>query len=202
MPRTLSTVEVSDFRERLCEAATRLFAEKGLEGLTLRELANELGVSAMTPYRYFKDKDEMLAAVRARAFNRFAETLERAFSQPGNAPTRANAAGEAYIRFALEDPASYRLMFDLSQPDDRYPELKAAAERARLTLTQHIHPLVEGGFLKGDPEIIGHVFWAMLHGAIMLHLSGKLDPDCDFRKVISEAFRALTIGFQPDAQNR
>ena len=50
-----------------------LFAAKGAEGVTMRELASALGVSPMTPYRYFHDKDDMLAAVRARAFDRFAE---------------------------------------------------------------------------------------------------------------------------------
>jgi len=194
MPRPLSTAEVSDFRERLCDAAARLFAERGRDGFTLRELASELGVSAMTPYRYFRDKDEILAAVRARAFNKFAEALERGFDTPGGPAARANAAGEAYIRFALEDTASYKLMFDLSQPDDAYPELAEAASRARGTLTRHIHPLVEAGLLQGDPDLIGHIFWAMLHGAVMLQLAGKLDPECDFRKLLDGAFRALIDG--------
>jgi len=194
MPRLLSTAEVSDFRDRLCDAAGRLFAERGPDGFTLRELAGELGVSPMTPYRYFKDKDEILAAVRARAFNKFSATLEKAFDAPGNAAARANAAGDAYIRFAFEDTASYKLMFDLSQPDDDYPELAEAASRARKTLTRHIHPLVEAGLLKGDPDLIGHIFWAVLHGAVMLQLANKLDPECDFRKLVDGAFRALSAG--------
>ena len=194
MPRPLSTAEVSDFRERLCDAAAGLFAARGPNGFTLRELASELGVSPMTPYRYFKDKDEILAAVRARAFNKFAEALEKGFDTPGDAITRASAAGEAYIRFAFEDTASYKLMFDLTQPDDNYPELAEAADRARKTLTRHIHPLVAAGLLKGDPDLIGHIFWAVLHGAVMLQLAGKLDPECDFRKLVSGAFRALTEG--------
>jgi len=78
MPRILSQSDVADFRERLCVAATRMFDARGPEGFTMRELAAELGVSAMTPYRYFKDKEDILAAVRARAFNRFADALETA----------------------------------------------------------------------------------------------------------------------------
>lgn len=195
MPRPLTEIEVADFRERLCDAAAGLFVRRGAEGFTLREVAAELGVSAMTPYRYFKDKDEILAALRARAFRKFAERLEEAVRRPGDAPARANAAGEAYIRFALEDPTSYKLMFDLSQDDAEYPELAEAAGRARLTLTRHIHPLVEAGILEGDPDIIAHVFWAMLHGAVMLQYAGKLQ--CDFRKLVDEAFRALVEGFRP-----
>lgn len=66
MPRILTQSDVADFRERLCDVATRMFDARGPEGFTMRELAAELGVSAMTPYRYFKDKEDILAAVRAR----------------------------------------------------------------------------------------------------------------------------------------
>lgn len=200
MPRTLSIAEVADFREKLCDAAARMFAERGQSGFTMRELAAELGVSPMTPYRYFHDKDEILAAVRARIFLQFAQTLEQAYAAPGSASEKAAAAGEAYIRFALENPSSYKLMFDMHQPeDDKYPELKAAADRARKTMTQHIPPLIEAGLVQGDPELVGHVYWVMLHGALTLQLAGKLDPACDMRKILDSAFGALQIGFNPQA---
>jgi AcrR family transcriptional regulator len=75
VPRVLSPEDVSSFRDRLCQAAERLFAEHGPNAVTMRQLAAELGCSPMTPYRYFKDKDEILAAVRAAAFDRFSEAL-------------------------------------------------------------------------------------------------------------------------------
>ena len=85
----------------------------------MRQLAAELGVSPMTPYRYFEDKDAILAAVRARAFNRHAEALEAACAATGDDPIeRANAVGEAYVDFALDHPEAYKLMFDISQPDE------------------------------------------------------------------------------------
>ena len=79
MPRVLTEAATREFRERLIDAAERLFAQKGLEAVTLRQLAAEIGVSPMTPYRYFADKDDILAAVRARAFTRHAEALEAAW---------------------------------------------------------------------------------------------------------------------------
>ena len=81
MPRVLSDTDVADFRDRLCEAAERLFAERGPDAVTMRQLASELGVSPMTPYRYFEDKEDILAAVRANGFTRFAEALTK-ISQP------------------------------------------------------------------------------------------------------------------------
>jgi len=198
LPRVLTTADLADFRGKLIAAATRIFAAKGREGFTMREVAAELGVSAMTPYRYFKDKEEILAAVRANAFDRFAQALEQAFAKERTALARSAAVGEAYMRFAFSEPASYRLMFDMSQPDEsRYPDLVRASARARLTMTDHVRGLVESGALAGDPVLIGHVFWAALHGAVVLQLAGKLGEECSFETISREAFRALSAGFAP-----
>jgi AcrR family transcriptional regulator len=198
MPRVLTQTDVADFRERLCEAATKLFDAKGREGFTMRELASELGVSAMTPYRYFEDKDAILAAVRARAFNRFATALETAFRGAATAQEKSSAVFRAYTGFAFGEPAAYRLMFDLSQPDESdYPELVEANIRARATMTAHVRALVAEGLLAGDPDLIGHVFWASLHGAVVLKLAGKLGAEYDFDRVAGESFRVLSGGYQP-----
>ncbi len=106
MPRNLSPAEIKGFRQRLCAVAEGLFAERGLHAVTIRELARELGVSAMTPYRYFQDKEEILAAVRAAAFERFAAALERAAATKGNAAARANAVGRAYLDSRNPTPTS------------------------------------------------------------------------------------------------
>src|SRR5476649_2580552 len=107
MPRTLSPADVETFRTQLCDVAERLFAAHGPDGVTMRELADALKVSSMTPYRYFKDKDAILAAVRTRAFNRFAAAMETA------SDTAKPQSGNAYLDFALANPAAYRLMFDV-----------------------------------------------------------------------------------------
>lgn len=198
MPRVLTKADLADFRGKLIAAATRIFAEKGREGFTMREVAAELGVSAMTPYRYFKDKDEILAAVRANAFERFADALETAFALDGDAQARSGSVGDAYIRFAFNESASYRLMFDMAQPDEaNYPELVHATARARRTMTDYVRALIAAGLIEGDPVLIGHVYWAALHGAIVLQLAGKLDAECDFETLSREAFRAMSVGFAP-----
>jgi AcrR family transcriptional regulator len=178
MPRVLSDTDVADFRERLCEAAERLFAERGPDAVTMRQLAAELGVSPMTPYRYFEDKDDILAAVRANGFNRFAEALEKARdSTPGGARTSGPAVGEAYVTFALENPHSYKLMFDFNQPNvDKYPELVAAGQRARQTMTGYVEDAIAEGIVTGDPQQIGMMNWAAIHGAVILELAGMLPP--------------------------
>ncbi len=195
MPRNLSSSEIKAFRERLCAVAERLFAERGAQAVTMRELARELDVSAMTPYRYFRDKDEILAAVRAAAFDRFAAALERAAAVKGIAVVRANAVARAYLDFAFNEPNAYKLMFDVNQPDsERFPDLVRAGRRARLTMAGYTKQLVAEGYLSGDPETLGKIFWAMVHGLVMLHLTGRLDPKPDFATLHQTAMRLLARG--------
>ena len=197
MPRSLTDSDVADFRERLCEAATDIFVTKGPEGLNMRDLAARLGVSAMTPYRYFKDKDEILATIRTRAFNRFADRLEAALATPGTPPEKSRAVGNAYVQFALDQPCCYRLMFDRPSPRMApLPELFAAERRARATMTDHVRLLISQGYFKGDPQLIGPVLWAGLHGVVTLHLAGALADGGEFETILAETRRVLTGAYR------
>lgn len=198
MPKVLSDAEIADFRERLIDAAERLFAEKGLEAVSLRQLAAELNVSAMTPYRYFKDKDDMLAAVRARGFDQFAADLEEAFTQPGPIEQRVTAVGEAYLAFAFAHPAAYGLMFDVSQPSEAdHPDLMRAEARARRTMTDYMDLMVGAGLAEGDTRLLAHAFWAAIHGLVVLKLGGKFAPEVSFDAVRHTLFAALGRGIRP-----
>ena len=193
MPRILSEMEIAGFREKLCAVATRIVVEHGHEGFNMRLLASRMGISAMTPYRYFKDKDEILSAIRARAFDHFADQLEAALAKPGSAADRGAALAKAYVRFALEEQVCYRLMFDLAQAPGaaQVPELAAAEKRARAAITDPVRGLVADGAYKGDADMIGHVFWAALHGAVVLHLAGKLDGAVNFEALLAEVTAML-----------
>jgi AcrR family transcriptional regulator len=196
MPKNLSRDEIDAFRARLCAVAQKRFAKQGVDGVSMRQLADALGCSPMTPYRYFRNKEDILAAVRAAAFDRFASALEEAARKTqGDLRAGGQAMGEAYIRFALSDPEAYRLMFDLSQPHpDRYPELVRASARARHMMSAALEALVEAGIFAGDPQLLGYVFWATMHGLVVLHLAGKLPEKPDFRTIQQEAMRLLVAG--------
>lgn len=200
MPRALSPSEIEDFRDRLCEVATRIFAEKGAEGFTMRQLATELSVSPMTPYRYFKGKDDILAAVRARAFDQFSQALESAYDSNQAPIERSRAVGRSYETFARTHPEAYKLMFDVSQPNERdFPNLVRAGERARKTLTRHLEGLRDAGLIKGDPLLIGTVVWAAFHGALMLQLAGKLPPEIGFERIRTEIFELIAKAYGVNA---
>jgi AcrR family transcriptional regulator len=185
MPKTLTAEDLEAFRTRLCDVAERLFAARGPDGVTMRQMADALGVSSMTPYRYFKSKDDILAAVRTRAFNRFAAAMESARAKP--------RSGNAYLDFALANPAAYRLMFDVSQPTyAEYPELVQAMDRARLTMGGGLRELAASGRFSGDVELAAYVYWSTMHGAVMLELAGLLEGSkLDARKIAQPAVEAL-----------
>jgi len=197
LPRVLSEEAVGEFRERLIDAAERLFAAHGLEAVTMRQLAGELGVSPMTPYRYFADKGAILAAVRARAFRRHAEALEAARAGKTDTLDSSSNIGRAYVRFALEHPDAYKLMFDVDQPNaDAYPELVEAGERSRANMTAHLRDLVAAGVLpaNADSDLIGHMFWSALHGALQLQFAGMTKSPYDAERLGEALMEAIWLG--------
>lgn len=198
MPRLLTETDIAGFRERLCEVVTRLFVARGADNFNMRLLAAEMGVSAMTPYRYFRDKEEILSVIRARAFSRLADQMEKALAVPSMPPDKSAAVMRAYVRFALEEQTCYRLIFDFAVPKGQSaPELLAAEARARAAIVAPVRMMVDQGYAEGDPELIGHVAWASMHGLMVLQLAGKLDGDFDIvlsemRRILDEAYRIRT----------
>ena len=196
MPKTLSPSEIEGFRERLCDVAERLFAQHGPEAVTVRQLASEMGVSPMTPYRYFKDKDAMLAAVRARAFDRFAQAMEAA-ATTAIVADNPQSAGMAYVDWALANPEAYKLMFDVNQATyTAYPDLIQAMQRARATMSIGVARGARLSGRGGDVELISHVIWSAMHGPIMLELAGLLRPPLDARTILRETMTRLLSAYQ------
>ena len=175
MPKKPKTdQEIAAFRERVCEVATELFVERGPDNVTMRQIAAGVGVSPMTPYRYFQDKDEILATVRAAALDRFAA---------------------AYVRFATEHPAAYQLMSEISQVDEsRYPELVRASRRARETMVGYVRDMIREGMMDGDADLIGYMFWSTLHGIVVLDMAGRLGGEIDADTLRKKTMRTLLAG--------
>jgi AcrR family transcriptional regulator len=161
--------EDKGLKPRLIAAARLLLERDGLNAATLRATAREAGVSHMAPYRHFKDKDELLAAVAEQGFR----AMTRAIGAAAGERTERNAAGAAYVSFALENPALYRLMFsaDLA-PRERFPGLVAAGGEAFAQCIAASGP--ETG-VPGDREVpprAAVALWSIVHGLATLILDG------------------------------
>ena len=203
MPKILSPRDVIEFRQRLCDLALKAFSEHGLEGISLRGLAAEAGCSRTTPYRYFKNKADILAAVRQSEFQRMADATERAAQSERDPNKKLVALARAYLQFAMERPDAYRVMYEVNQKDEQlYPELVEQIKRTQQPMVSTVGEAIEAGSIHGDPINIVHVFWAGLHGLISLYLSGKLHMGRDIEELIEVMVRSLgrAVATSPSAQ--
>lgn len=164
-----------DLRSALVEAGLAILAEGGdFAALTLRETARRAGVSAMAPYRHFADKDSLLAAIAAIGFERLAKAQRAADIAPSPAAAM-KAQGVAYIAFALDNPALFRLMFGAAQPSMGHDALATAAKSSFDLLVARVASLepAAGDGSGGKDRVLAH--WSLVHGLAMLAVDGQLD---------------------------
>lgn len=159
-----------NLRETLLAAADAVLAERGAQGLTLRDVAKAAGVSHAAPYHHFASLNDLLAAVAERAFGLLAQALEQAATEPDTAE-RMLKINDAYVACAVARPAQFRLMFGplLARKHD-YPEFKVAAERAFgvvLAAACAYDP-------KHGPEL-ALTGWSLAHGLSNLLIDGALE---------------------------
>lgn len=120
----------ADVKEACVAAAHAFIAEQGVERLSLRDVARRLGVSHQAPYKHFASRDDLLAEVIRRCFERFAAHLD-ARPRREDAAKDLGSLGGAYLEFALANPLEYRLMFGTPWPADAdHPALAAEARRS------------------------------------------------------------------------
>lgn len=176
MARPRQSAEAADgIRAEICAAAARLYERDGYEAVTLRAIAAELDRSQALPYRYFKNKEHIFAALRAMCFDRLTATIGAAMAEVDAPLLRLHAMARTFVRFAEANPAEYRLMFSLRQPNPaEFPELHAARMRGLGQLTTVYQSAIDEGLIGGNAETGAHVVWAAMHGLLTLHLAGQL----------------------------
>jgi len=160
-------------RGEILASAQAILLEAGIDGFSIRRVSDRCGYSAPTLYHHFGDKSGLLDAALEE---RFAEVVERMRALP-NEPdpvSSLRAMAEAFIGFALEYPAHYRL---LSVPRPQ-AEIVASAEAARELVKHELERLAEQGLLAAPDVDSGfQVLWAVLHGVVTMRLTR---PDDQF----------------------
>ena len=191
MPKARSENETEAFRGRICTSPPRLFVEEGPAAVTMRRLAKDLGCGTMTLYHYFQNKEDIITAVRTRGMHALSEALEHALDTPGDARTRSRAVRDAYIQFARNNMATYRLMFEYPQTDRDDPDYRKAHARLWRRICADMQVMINHGLIDADPAILGHQVWAALHGAVMLEIAGLLPEGFDAASLHTRTFAAL-----------
>jgi AcrR family transcriptional regulator len=164
-----------DLRRALIQATLRLIRERGPTGFTLREVARRAGVSHNAPYRHFRNKEALLAAVAEEGFVALTQATERAAREATTPQQRLVERGVAYVTFALERPAHYRVMFGPAIRRGRHPGLDTVAQRAFDSLVREMaFGQQVGAFAGSDPRELARVAWALVHGVADLAIGQQL----------------------------
>jgi AcrR family transcriptional regulator len=167
-----------NLRTALLEQAERTVRERGVQALSLRELAREVGVSHGAPRRHFPDRQALLDALAEAGFARLGAELRRAADGAGeDFEARLQATAAAYVRFATHDAALLELMF-AGKHRDESGTLHEAADRAFAVMLELIgQGQAEGALERGEPERVGLVLFATLQGIAALVTSGIVQPE-------------------------
>ena len=164
-----------NLREALLEAAIRLIAEVGPTAFTLREVARRAGVSHNAPYRHFRDRDDLMAAVAAQGYRELTQAMMQAAGSKTGALERLKSAGLGYVTFALGRPEHFTVMFDAPIFKQKHTDATSAAEQAFATLLGFVKNCRDEGRLpSGDLRQMALLAWRMVHGIAKLATTGRL----------------------------
>lgn len=199
-PLGAKQVAADDVRTSILSASLDLMNKGGLAALSMREVARRAGVSHQAPYHYFADRESILAELVRDGFDRLTGYLEDSLAHVRSYDDSIGAMGEAYVAFALDHSALFRLMFRSEMVDSsRHPETHAAAERTFNLCVK----IVLGRDTCDDPKEATPVIaaWSMAHGLATLYLEGKLtDSTGETRAERLQGARAVFQHYLPSAR--
>lgn len=166
-----------DLKNALIAAGLEVLASAGVERLTLREVARRAGVSHTAPYRHFANKEALLAAIAEDGFAQLTTALHIALTTSAiSAAAQVVAGGLAYVQFAQQQPAIFRLMFSHIVGDrSQHPTLYRAAKHSFNTLLAAVVAgQQQGEFAAGPVDQLTMALWAMMHGLATLVIDNQI----------------------------
>lgn len=165
-------------REALLDAAESLLLAEGLEAFSLRECARRAGVSHGAPAHHFGDARGLLTAFATVGFERLSQRMQQYADAAGpDLSRRLMAVGQAYVDFALDHPAHFRLMFRSDRLNQDDPALQQAGAAAAQALAWALSAaLVERGVATDTLPDRCLLAWSSVHGLAMLVLDTDLRP--------------------------
>ncbi|MGA2049398.1 MAG: TetR/AcrR family transcriptional regulator [Terracidiphilus sp.] len=185
--------------ERIAAAARRLLDEEGIDAVTMRRVAEAVGITPMAIYRHFPDRAGLLNAVAGQGFEELAARLA-AMRFSGSIEERLTKMGKTYLDHALENPRLFELMF--LKPREgarRYPrDFKAGRSPTANLMVEVMKEGMENGYFRADdPWEIVFEIGALSHGLIMLYLGGRMNMSATrFRALYQRSFRRYIHGIR------
>ena len=188
------TVDIHTPGGRILAAAERLLRSEGVAAVSTRRVASAVGVTAMAMYRHFRSKDALVQALVDTGFARWELRLAEAVDTPNPRDKIVNAIA-AYRDFALAEPRYFELMFLVPRPGvPLAPEsLRATPSPSFAAVIAAVHAcMANGEFVPADPSQTILVMWALAHGLLALHFTGRFGFDEPlFRRRYDDAVRLM-----------
>lgn len=161
-----------DIKTRIVGAARSLYFERGPEAVTMRAVAERVGVTATALYRHFADKDALLKEVVGEGSRLLGSHLFRALEAP-TPLERLRATAMAYLDFALAQPQAYRALFEPpAEGADTSPLERQRGAVSRFLRDRVREAMDAGAIAAGDPDGAALTLWSLLHGLAALHQAG------------------------------
>ena len=186
-------------RERISTAAQELFLRDGVAGVSMRKIADEVGVSAAAIYRHFDSKDALLSQIVVTGLQVLEGYLRPALA--AETPfERMKQLTERYLDFALEQPEYFNLAF--LTPDPKIESLPQEVSRPmwdtfRMSIDQVVGCMASGEFERDDPLSTAIMIWAEVHGLVTLYRTGRMGPNAEqFRFVYSSSVDRMFKGLR------
>ena len=192
------TVNMPTQRDQILSAACDLLVTGGLNGLSMRKLASQLGVTAPALYRHYESKETVLVDVVGEAFKVFAQYLYRAVE--GRTPVeRFTLMRQSFLAFALEHRQYYALLHaagEIMGRDGLPHDATDHASGVGQFMVDRVREGMECGMLKpGPPEIVAWTIWAHWHGLVSIYHRGFFRIDeAEFRRLFRESSWRLMEG--------
>jgi len=191
---------MSTLRAKIAEAAQELYLREGIEGVSMRKIAEMVGVSAPAIYRHYQNKDELLNEIVVEGLKVLESYLQPALDAP-NAYERLLRLTERYLEFALEQPKFFDFAF--LTPSREIQHFADEVARPMWTIfrmaIEQISTCMEDGLLaKGDALETAIVIWAEVHGLVTLYRTGRFGPQPEFfRHIYGNSVRRVLEGLKP-----
>jgi AcrR family transcriptional regulator len=165
-----------DLRSALLDSVGLIVRENGPAFVSIREVARRARVSHAAPSHHFRNKSGLLTAFAAQGFDRLADTIGATIAASGAStpPAVLAAMGRGYVRFAVENPEHFAIMFRMELLDEQDAELVRASDRAYDALMATTRAAAARGVLDADPTVAAAAAWSLVHGLSTLWLSGRL----------------------------
>ena len=176
-----------DLRAVILTEVARLVAERGADGVSLRELARSAGVSHAAPAHHFTDRRGLFTALATQGFLLLAEALIDARGDFADAAL-------AYVRFAIEYPGHYQVMFNKSLLDVSDAELTAAEAASGAELSRGVAALRDPN-AHADPAAAQLAAWSLVHGFSMLWLNDAVTAQVRQTDPMDTVMRIATMLF-------